>query len=130
MINQAYDRWVAFLDKTLYEIPSKANRPEALRDKNTELKKTIEEKNKELAASAMQLHSKDEFILELKKTIDELTQSNDGSESQKKTLNKMVSKIEEKMSGNKDWETFEDQFDLLHSDFFKKLKSDFPKLSV
>ncbi|MGL1886345.1 MAG: FGGY family carbohydrate kinase [Reichenbachiella sp.] len=130
MINQAYDHWVAFLDKTLYEIPSKANRPEALRDKNTELKKTIEEKNKELAASAMQLHSKDEFILELKKTIDELTKSNDGSESQKKTLNKMVSKIEEKMSGNKDWEIFEDQFDLLHSDFFKKLKSDFPKLSV
>lgn len=130
VINQAYNSWVNTLDKTLYEMPSRANRTDILKEKNIELKKIIEAKNKELASSAMQLHSKDEFIIELKNRIAELSDNVTLEGTQKKQLSKLVADIDKKVDSNKDWETFEDQFDFLHSDFFKKLKKRFPKLSV
>ncbi len=126
MCNQAYNLWVSCLEKTLFEMPSRANRPEALREKNAELKRSLDEKNKELAASSMQLHNKDEFLMELKNSLHELKLDN----NQSKLLGKVMAKIDGQVNGSKDWETFEEQFDLLHSDFFKKLKSDFPKLSL
>lgn len=129
MCNQAYNYWQSCLDKTLYEIPSRANRPEVLREKNEALKNDLEDKNKELTAMAMQMHKKEELLNELKESLKAYT-SNDASEAQKSELNKLASKIEGKVSDNRDWEAFESQFDLLHSDFFKKLKKDFPKLSV
>ncbi|RJE72673.1 FGGY family carbohydrate kinase [Reichenbachiella sp. MSK19-1] len=127
--NQAYSLWLSHLDKALFDIPSKANRPEVLRAKNDTLKATIEEKNKELAASAMQLHNKDEFLMEIKSTLKEVGEVA-SLDDQKKVLQRLITKIESKTDSDKDWESFEDQFNLLHSDFFKKLKSDFPKLSV
>ncbi|MFY0627153.1 MAG: carbohydrate kinase [Reichenbachiella sp.] len=126
MCNQAYNLWVSCLDKTLYEMPSRANRPEALRNKNAELKKSLDDKNKELAASSIQLHNKDEFLMEIKQTISGLSLG----EKENKEINKILTKIESQVNGSKDWENFEEQFDLLHSDFFKKLREDFPKLSL
>lgn len=129
MCNQAYNYWQSCLDKTLYEIPSRANRPEVLKEKNDALKKDLEEKNKELAALSMQMHKKDELLTELKESLKAFT-DNGASDKQKHELSKLASKIEGKVSGDKEWEAFENQFDLLHSDFFKKLKKEFPKLSV
>ncbi|MCV9385212.1 FGGY family carbohydrate kinase [Reichenbachiella ulvae] len=126
---QAYHHWVSYLDQTLYEIPSKANRPEVLREKNKALKTSLEEKNKELASSAMQVHNKDEFILEIKQNLSEIANGN-MSDDQKKQINKLIQKMEDHVDKNKDWENFEEKFNLLHSDFFKKLKEDHPKLSV
>lgn len=126
MCNQAYNLWVSCLDKTLYEMPTRANRPEVLRAKNADLKKTIEEKNKDLASSSMQLHNKDEFLQEVKNTLSEIKMD----EATQKVLNKLIAKIDTQVNGSKDWEAFEEQFDLLHSDFFKKLKADFPKISL
>ncbi len=127
--NQAYSYWLAALDKTLYEIPSRGNRPEVLKAKNMGLKKEVDDKNKALAASKMQLMGKDDFLLEIKSSLSDLDKSFNEEEKTKK-LNKLITKIENNLSGNKEWKAFENQFDLLHSDFFKKLKSDYPKLSI
>lgn len=129
MCHQAYHHWESSLDKTLYEMPSKGNRPELLRAKNDELKREVEEKNKELASVAMQVHHKDEFLREIQQTLKE-SMSDLSTEQVQKTLRKLTEKIEGVTTGNKDWEKFEEQFNLLHSDFFKKLKADFPKLSM
>ncbi len=126
LCSQAYNLWVSCLDKTLFEVPSKANRPEVLRQKNSELKKEIADQNKKLAASSMQLHNKDEFLLEVKNDLVGLNLD----ETQAKKVSRLLSKIESQVGGGKDWETFEEQFDLLHSDFFKNLKADFPKLTL
>ena len=127
--NQAYSYWLSCLDKTLYEIPSKANRPEVLKSKAQELKKVVDEKNKELAASQMQLMSKDDFLMEVKNSLAELGSSINEVEQSRK-LNKLISKIEGALDGNKDWKAFEEQFDLVNSDFFKKLRNEYPKLSI
>lgn len=129
LCNQAYSYWQSCLDKTLYEIPSRGNRPEVLKEKNDKLKKELEDKNKELASSSMQSHGKDEFLNDVRAVLTELLTSGIGTDQQR-DVKKLIKKIEGKVNGNKDWETFEDQFDLLHSDFFKKLKKDYPKLSV
>ncbi|UXP32350.1 FGGY family carbohydrate kinase [Reichenbachiella agarivorans] len=127
--SQAYNLWLSHLDKALFDMPSYANRPEVLRSKNEALKATITEKNKELTAVSMQLYNKDEFLLEIKDSLKGLS-ADLSVEDQKKVLQRLIAKIESKTDSDKDWESFEGQFDLLHSDFFKKLKSDFPKLSV
>ncbi|UXX79835.1 FGGY family carbohydrate kinase [Reichenbachiella carrageenanivorans] len=129
MCHQAYHYWASCLDKTLYEMPSKSNRPEELRAKNDELKKHLEDKNKELASVAMQMHNKDEFLKEIQQTLADALGDLNSAQS-KITMQKLVDKIAGQSTGNKDWDRFEDQFNLLHSDFFKKLKSDFPNLTV
>lgn len=127
--NQAYHYWLSCLDKTLYQVHSKGNRPEVLKAKNTELKRELDEKNKELASSKMQLVGKDDFLLDIKDSLTEL--GNAGmDENTTKKINKLISKIDDSLGGSKEWKAFENQFDLLHSDFFKKLRSDYPKLSV
>ncbi|MFY0653811.1 MAG: carbohydrate kinase [Cyclobacteriaceae bacterium] len=127
--NQAYSYWLSCLDKTLYEIPSRVNRPEVLKAKNVDLKKEIEEKNKELAASQMQLMNKNDFLAEVKNSLAQMDNPS-VAQNDLKQISRLISKIEDNIGSNKEWKAFEDQFDLLHSDFFKKLKGEFPKLSV
>ena len=127
--NQSFSFWLSCLDKTLYEIPSKANRPEILKGKNLALKVELDQKNKELASTQMQIMSKDDFLMEVKCYLLELGDS--GNEVDKfKRLNRLISKIEDNLGENKDWKAFEDQFDLVNSDFFKKLRNEYPKLST
>ena len=126
LCSQAYNLWLSCLDKTLFEMPSKANRPEVLRERSLELKKQVDQKNKELAASSIQLHNKDEFLLEIRSNLEGLKLES----SQGKMINKLLQKIDDQVGGSRDWANFEEQFDLLHSDFFKNLKADFPKLTL
>ncbi len=125
--NQAYSYWLSCLDKTLYEIPSRANRPEALKAKNHVLKKDIEDKNKELAAAKIQLMNKDDFLQDIKNALTELTTA--PADASKK-INKLISRIENNLGGNKEWQALEEQFNLVHNDFFKKLRNEYPKLSM
>ena len=127
--NQSYSYWLSCLDKTLYEIPSRGNRPEVLREKNSKIRADLEEKIKDLAASQMQLLNKNDFLSEIKETLFEI-QSTTTDESGIKNIRKLIDRINDSVGGNREWQTFEDQFDLLHSDFFKKLKNEHPNLSV
>ena len=127
--SQAYNYWLSCLEKTLYEIPTYGNRPEHLLKKNQGLKQAVEDKNKELAQIAMKAHIKDELLSELKVSLAELIDLNLDN-TKIKEIKKLVKRIDETVEGGQDWTTFEDQFDLLHSDFFKKLNDELPKLSI
>jgi xylulokinase len=78
--------------------------------------------NKDLAAARLQLDAANEFLAEIKTAL--LRQD-------AAAVSKVVQKIESRIEGSRrEWEGFEEQFDLLHDDFIKKLKKRYPTLSM
>ncbi len=95
------------------------------RNKELEIQKAnelLELKNKELAASALQLVEKDEFLKELK------TKLRGGGENMKVSeMNKILRTIS--ISNNNNWEEFKLRFTAVNEKFYQKLTQKYPKLS-
>ncbi len=126
---QAYNYWLSCLNKSLEDSPSHHQRNDRMKVKYESLLEQLDLKNKELAGSTMRLLSKDDFLMEIKSDLKSITV--DGGEGKIiRQLERISQKIEGKINGRRDWESFENHFDLLHSDFFKKLKSTYPNLSM
>jgi len=123
---QAYSLWLSCLEKSL-------NQP-ANSDKNTE-KKTLELesklkiKNRDLAVTSFQVVAKNDLLLEIKDALQSAAKTND-LHALKYTLRKLVLQVETHLNSSGDWEAFEAHFNLLHSDFFKKLRDIYPALTI
>jgi len=90
--------------------------------KLNQTKKAIKLKNKELAKSALQLIEKDEFLVSLKKALNENKENLNIN-----SVNKIIKSIQ---SGeNNNWKEFEARFIDINQDFYKSLKADFPNLT-
>lgn len=93
--------------------------------KEIEIKKTrelLELKNRELAASALQLIEKDEFLKDLK------TKVREGGEKVKiHELNKVLRSVS--VNNNKNWEEFRARFIEVNKDFYNQIFQKFPNLS-
>ena len=94
-------------------------RDEAEREK---LLLEVENKNRELSNAALNLIRKNEVLQRLK---DELVDAN----NEPRALQKIVRLINEHLEGDHDWEIFEESFNRVHDDFFKRLMHDFPDLT-
>lgn len=124
----AYQQWLSRLDRILKK--SRATGADTdLRNKNRELVSLIEEKNQELSASGMHLMAKNELLSEAKNTLSQLMHSG-LPEDQRRTLRRLVSRIDDSVNQEKQWRTFQEHFDFVHNDFFKKLKSIYPKITL
>ncbi len=94
--------------------------------KNKELeinkaKELLELKNKELAASALQLIEKDEFLRSLKNNLKEKSSPND------EEINRVIKSIS--LNNDQSWEEFKLRFTAVNKKFYKKLTKEFPNLS-
>lgn len=93
--------------------------------KEIEIQKTrelLELKNRELAASALQLIEKDEFLKDLK------TKVREGGEKVKiHELNKVLRSVS--VNNNKNWEEFRARFIEVNKDFYNQIFQKFPNLS-
>ena len=83
----------------------------------------------QIASTALQAEVNNDFLHELKSTLNDVADSDDLTEI-KRSLKALSRKVESFLDRSGDWQTFEEHFDLLHSDFFKRLKDSFPGLSV
>lgn len=93
--------------------------------KQIEIEKTkelLELKNKELAASALQMIEKDEFLKDLKIKIRE-----GGDKVKIHELNKVLRSVS--INNNKNWEEFRARFIEVNKDFYDQIFEKFPKLS-
>ncbi|WP_430928713.1 tetratricopeptide repeat protein [Polaribacter marinivivus] len=93
--------------------------------KQIEIEKTkelLELKNKELAASALQLIEKDEFLKDLKAKVRE-----GGDKLKVHELNKVLRSVS--VNNNKNWEEFRARFIEVNKDFYDQIFEKFPKLS-
>lgn len=107
----------------LLEIKELENEQQLMRLKNEQLSQDVDEINKELAASAMNLNSKNELLAfiqeDLKKT----------SESESRSIKSVISTINKNISKEDAWSVFQEAFDNTDKDFLKKVKLAHPSLT-
>lgn len=93
--------------------------------RNESLRSEIKFKSKQLANTAFALVKKNESLQEIKRELINLKNSFDNQYAFKKILNKVDSSITHK----DEWKVFEYNFNQVHEDFFKTLKSKHPNLT-
>jgi len=94
--------------------------------KNESLQNEVKLKSKQLANTAMALVKKNETLLELKREILLHKNSFDNYFSYKN----IIKKIDSSISHKDEWKVFEYNFNQVHEEFFKDLKSKHPKLTA
>lgn len=82
----------------------------------------VENKNRELSNAAFNLIRKNEALQHLKDNLLE-------SKSEPKSLNRIIRDIDAHLEGDHDWEIFEESFNRVHDDFFKRLMQHYPDLT-
>lgn len=101
---------------------------ELIQLRNAKLRDEIEHKSKELASSTMSIIRKNEFLLDLKNTIDHQKKEL-GTRYPDKYYNHLIRKIEDNISNQDDWQIFENNFERAHEQFFTKIKAAYPDLT-
>ena len=124
--NRYYERQKEKLieeNNLLLEIKELENKQQVMRLKNEQLSENVEAINKELAASTMNLISKNELLefikADLKKT------SNDENRS----IKSVITTINRNITGKDSWSIFKEAFENSDKDFFKKIKELHPSLT-
>ena len=90
--------------------------------RNENLQKDIATRNRELAASTMDMVKKSKILQEVKDKLTDLEPS--------KELDKIIKDIDKNISTKQDWKFFEEAFNHADKDFFKKVKDKHPLLTT
>ena len=99
------------------------NEQELVKLRNEKLQQDVASKNRELAASTMNIIKKNEFLIEIR---DNLKQLNGNSEKQLKTI---ITEINKDISEEDNWNMFKEAFNNADKDFLKKVKELHPNLT-
>lgn len=129
LYDQAFSLWVSYLEKSLNEQPVAARNVDTLKKRTGQLESDLKAKTRDLAAMALQMVSRNDLLFELKDLLQSAT-GHDDLPALKSSLRKLSAKVEAQLDSADSWATFEEHFNLLNSDFFKKLKFAHPDLSI
>ena len=124
---QAYNYWLSCLERALIENPKKPDQNRDLSTKIRQLESELDKKNSAITTSSLQVQSGNDLLQGIKRDLQRLLDSPDADPQAE--LKKVIKKIDHHVSGG-DWESFEQHFELVYSDFFKKLKINYPDLST
>lgn len=128
-VSQAYNFWESCLQNVI--APAR-NAPrlssDSLKSQIINQEKLIADREKQLATTNLKLQAKDDFLTEVKKELRELSKNVDDQNRSK--LERLSRKIESNLGGDSSWKSFEEHFEMIHTDFFKNLKSNYPELST
>lgn len=103
---------------------------EIVKLKNDQLQIDNLYKSKELANSTMNIINQNQFLTDL---IQELVKVKDFSEKNKlvtEDIQRLIRKVNRGIENEENWKVFEDYFDSVHENFFKKMKQKYPILTT
>lgn len=103
---------------------------EVIRLKNEKLKTDILYKSKELADSTMNLIEKNRFLTDIKMQLEQIKQLSEKNKLVTPEIVKLIRKINRGIDNEENWKVFEDYFDNVHANFFKKMKKKYPILTA
>lgn len=129
LCEQAYSYWLSCLDKSLMTPRSSERVSVAVMKQNERLEKELKMKTRELAANSLQMVGVKDLLTEIKKEIDAIAATSD-SDKTNSALGTLSQKLERHTQDDADWVAFEKHFNLLHSDFFHRLREAYPQLSI
>jgi len=101
---------------------------ELIRLRNEKLRNEVLHKSKELANSTMAIIKKNEFLMDLKKTVARQKEEL-GTRYPDKYYNHLNNKIDRNISSQDDWQLFETNFEQAHEQFLRKIKEAYPDLT-
>lgn len=94
--------------------------------KSESLQADLSHKSKELASATLLIINHDDFLKEIKKDIQQNALS---GKIQKKQSEQLIDKINQNLSTEDEWSVFQENFDLIHKNFFRNLKATYPDLT-
>lgn len=94
--------------------------------KSERLEADLSHKSKELANATMLIINHEDFLKDLKKDIQ---QNSLNGKIQKRQGEMLINKIEQNLSDEDEWALFQENFDLIHKNFFRNLKTAYPDLT-
>lgn len=94
--------------------------------KSERLEADLSHKSKELANATMLIINHEDFLKDLKKDIQ---QNSLTGKIQKRQGEMLINKIEQNLSDEDEWALFQENFDLIHKNFFRNLKTAYPDLT-
>ncbi|HJZ41175.1 MAG TPA: hypothetical protein VJ203_12475 [Bacteroidales bacterium] len=97
--------------------------------KNDKLEAELRHKSKELASSTLAIIRKNEMLLQLKKEV-ENQKHKLGSQFPNKYADHLIRMINDNISSDDDWEIFQQNFDLIHENFFRHIKSNYADVTA
>jgi len=100
-----------------------------IRLKNEKLEAELLHKSKELASTTMSIVRKNEILLQLRKEV-ENQKLRLGSQYPNKYADRLLTLINENIESDHDWEIFQQNFDLIHENFFRNLHERYPGITV
>ena len=95
--------------------------------KNEKYLTDIQKKNAELAAFAIQIAQKNEFMGKQKQFLEQLILKVDGDI--KRLINHFLMEIESTRNLEKEWDQYEKNFELVHENFIQRLKIQYPDIT-
>ncbi|MDD2797949.1 MAG: triple tyrosine motif-containing protein [Bacteroidales bacterium] len=95
---------------------------------NEKLESELTLKSKELASSTMSIIKKNDILVQIR---EELVRQKEllGTQYPKKYFDKVTRIIDENVSSDDDWAIFQTNFDRIHENFFRHLRSNYPDLT-
>ncbi|QRX63076.1 hypothetical protein JS578_09325 [Dysgonomonadaceae bacterium zrk40] len=99
---------------------------EITRLRNEKLEAELTHKSKELASATMMIINHTEFLKNMRSTIQSLILN---GKLKRNEGNELLSMINNGLSDEDEWNQFQDTFDLIHENFFRKLKERYPLLT-
>lgn len=109
--------------KREFELNELENKQQLMRLRNEKLREDIDNKNRELGSSTMNLIRKNEFLRTIKKELEKVKE-------EKKNLNSVIKIIDKNLNNNDDWNLFQEAFNNADKDFLKKIKQAHPTLTA
>lgn len=112
-----------------HQLRIQENEKQIIQLKNEKLQSEVEYKNTELASSAMNLVRKREILSKLKEGLVHYKQSAEPDKSARE-FQKIIRSIDHELDHNEEWEQFVVHFDSVHTNYLKKLKDQYPDLTI
>lgn len=119
--------------KIRFEEEAKRQEREIVMLRNQTLESDLKHKSQDLATSTMNLIRKNEILIRIKNEIGKVqSEMGDQSNAAKnlRRLQKIQADIRENIDHDDDWQKFEHNFDSVYENYLKRLKKEFPKLTV
>lgn len=127
---QSFNLWRSCLDQAIQDPASaKMLNAERFRLTTQKLREELADKERVLNNTNLQLLAKDELFKTLKSEIQAVAREKDPAKIQA-ALRKITTRIEENVDKKSSWQQFEQQFDLLHSQFIQRLHEKYPALTT
>ncbi len=129
LCEQAYSYWQSCLDRSLRPPQSSEKASVAVAKQNARLERELKKQHRELAAASLQLTALKDQLTRVHNEMAIITSQNKANPTNP-ALRKIQQELEQYQGDDTNWEAFEEHFNILHSDFFSKLREAFPQLSI